>query len=379
MLVLTEKQALSEKRIVFSEIYKTAFKNSGFTVMCSGIISLCIIIFYALFSLIYNSIKVEIYLSTIEMLIGILVIGLVTGLVLPFVYSFFACYQVMKTEKKEDVTIKSFFKTYVIGINPPFRNALSNLRTVAFSFLIYVLINFVALMIVSIVANSTTGPLHDMYQELSALNFNSQAALDEIDTILLKYEDTIYEVSIYVEFFSLIFAGYYYIHTISRNTFKYFFAMLAVQGNRNSMNMVNFIFRKSMRGHFIEYHKSFYKILWPATAIYFILFTLIYFLSINLLNLDLVIVCLTSFIVPLVLMTLILPVLFELHDRLFATFQKYYFSTASKIFHSQYNDFIARGGKTNGEVDIKEVEKSLKDLDDFLDESNKEDEDKKED
>jgi len=374
-----EKQASSEKRIVFSEIYKTAYKNSGFTVMCSGIISLCIIIFYALFTLIYNSIQVEIYLSTIETLIGILVIGLVTGLVLPFVYSFFACYQVMKTEKKEDVTIKSFFKTYMIGINPPFRNALSNLRTIAFSFLFYILINIFAIIVVSLVANSTTGPLHDMYQELSAINFNSQAALEEVDAIMLKYEDAIYGALIYVEFFSLIFAGYYYIHTISRNTFKYFFAMLSIQRNRNSLNMVNYVFRRSLRGHFIEYHKSFYKILWPATLVYFASFSTIYFLSIYLLDLDLVIVGLTSFIVPLVLMTLILPVLFELHDRLFPTFQKYYFSAASKIFHSQYNDFIARGGKTNGEVDIKEVEKSLKELDDYLDESNKEDEDKKED
>jgi len=375
--VQTERQPSNKKRINFVDIYKTAYSNSGFTVMCSGIISLCIIIFYALFSLIYNSIQVEIYLSTIEMLLAILGVGLVTGLILPFVYSFFACYQVLKTEDKDDVSIKSFFKTYILGINPPFRNALSNLKTIVLAFSLYVLINLFAIIIVSIVATSTTGPLHELYEELSALNFNSSSIIEEMDSIILKYEEDIYVVSTYVEFFSLIFAGYYYIHTISRNTFKYFYAMLAVKGNRNSMNMVNFIYKKSMRGHFFEYHKSFYKILWPATLVYFVGFTLIYRLSLTMLKLDLVIVCLTSFIVPLAILTLILPVLFELHDRLFATFQRYYFSTASEIFHSQYNDFLKRGDPSATNVDIKEVEKSLNDLDEFLDRSEEEDKDKK--
>ncbi|MBQ9266445.1 MAG: hypothetical protein IJ186_05240 [Bacilli bacterium] len=372
-----ERQLLN-KEINFSSIYKAAFKNSGFTVMCSGIISLCIIIFYALFSLIYNSINFEFTLSTFEILIALATIGLITGLITPFVYSFFACYQVMKTPKGDEVTMKNFFKTYMIGISKPFRTALSNFKTVIITFLIYILLGFVAMIIVLGVARFTTGELHEFIIEFNNIDFYADTAIDEVSNLLTKYQETLNTVSLYVEFFSLIFAGYFYIHSTAKNTSKYFYAMMSDPKNPNSVNVIMFIYKRGIKGHRIEYHKYFYKILWPMTLLYFVTFSVTYFLAAFLLSLDLVIVALTAFIIPLVLLTLFLPVVFELNDNLFPIFQKYYFKSASKIMRSQFDEYKASNSNEKSEEELKEIENSLNSLDEYIKEANESEEEEKE-
>ena len=383
----TEKQHLNKLNLKFTSIYKAAYQNSGFTVMFSGIISLCIILLYALFSLVYDAINVEISLSTLGLLIALIILAFLTGLILPFLYSYFACYHVLNSQDREKVKLKSFFKTYLIGTSRPIRSALSNFKTILISFLIYTVINFIGLISISIYATNSTGPLHEMYLELSAINVYGEEGIGAIQTIISNYEEALRMPTLIVEFFSLIFSLYYYIHTIARNTFKYFFAMAVnPNGEPQALISANYFFKSGMRGHFVEYHQYFYKILWPATLLYFAGFSGIYFSTSIYLNSDLFIASLTALVVPLVLLTLFLPILFELHSRILSKFERYFFEFASKDLNIRYKEFAMKNQGNSEEKEIQdelkikmdEFNKYLKELDEAEKETDEED-DKKED
>ena len=114
------------------------------------------------------------------------------------------------------------------------------------------------------------------------------------------------------------------------------------------------------------------------TLLYFVVFSVTYFLAAFLLSLDLVIVALTAFIIPLVLLTLFLPVVFELNDNLFPIFQKYYFESASKIMRSQFDEYKASNSNEKSEEELKEIENSLNSLDEYIKEANESEEEEKE-
>ncbi|MBO8427456.1 MAG: hypothetical protein IAC58_02715, partial [Firmicutes bacterium] len=117
----------------FSESFKFATVISFF----------CILVFLILFlfdgllqGAILNFIQNP-FLGILYLVIVAFIISICLSLLSPFIYSYFASIDLLGTKLKDKITVKSFLKTYIIGLNRPYRGQLRVFFVCLTSILIY--------------------------------------------------------------------------------------------------------------------------------------------------------------------------------------------------------------------------------------------------
>ena len=344
-------------------IYKRFFNDFSFTLLCSSTIIIGVFLIYLLFVFILMQMNLsEIMSSFFGMILLLICLSLILGILTPFIYSLFACNGVLHTKKRDDVKYKSFLKTYFIGSRPPFKGQLQVWNTLINSFLIYVLIEFIVVLLLSAVASNESSAFKPLFDELMALDFSSAEWYNQMDAVLLKYQDLIRITSLISTYFSLFFATYYFMHTIARNTLRYYLAPTLLNAPNR---LVSYVFKGTMRLHKGEYMKGYYQALWPLTVIYILAFTLSYFLIgfFGPAYIDIGILSLTSILISFALLIPLLPLVFNYHELIWNKFAIYFMelflTNASKEINTIKSSMTNESelNKRNIELAEKNIEK----------------------
>lgn len=305
-------------------IYKKFFDDLSFTLLCSTTIVIGVFLIYLIFVFMTMQINIgEVMSSFFGLILFLICSSLILGILTPFIYSLFACNGVLHTRKKDDVTYKSFLKTYRIGSRVPFKGQLQVWNVLVNSFLIYMVIEILIMFLLSAIATNEGSPFKPLFDELMALDFSSVTRYSQMDQILLKYESLIRLTSLISTYFSLFFAAYYFFHTIARNTLRYYLAPTLLNAPNR---LVTYVFKGTMRLHRKEYVANYYKTLWPLTVIFVASFTLSYFLIgfYGPTYIDIGLLSLTSILISCALLLPFLPLVFNYHESIWNKFAIYF-------------------------------------------------------
>ena len=309
------------------QIYKTFGDEVGFTIKMSGTITVALLIIYAIFALILNQIGSLNYLDFFSYLLVILGICVTLGLLSPFIYSFFAINGGLHTKVRDRIKYTSFLKTYLIGTHYPFSGQLKISMTLIKAILLNIGLGILVNLIVYFVSFIGGTQLNTLVNEiLTAFNSISDPDLflEELNSILIANEAFINELTLLTSFFPLVFSVYYFLHTIARNTFRYYVA--STFANKMPKQFGDYLFNLPLKIYRKDYNLNYYSVNWPLTLIYFVVFTLSYFLlgyfgpaqmSISILEL-------TSIVIPLIVLLPFLPVLFNFHEELWKVYNPYF-------------------------------------------------------
>lgn len=305
-------------------IYKRFLRDLPTTLLFSLTITIGVFLIYLICVAIFNTGIFTGLASTIfGQLFVLLTISMIIGLIAPFIYSFFACNGVLNTKKRDDVKYKSFLKTYLIGTRAPFNGQLRIWDTLIKSFLIYILVDSISLLFLYLIASGEGSVYQPLFQELSALDMSSQDYLTKLELVLHTYEDLIRSTMLVTGFFSTFFATYFFIHTIAKNTIRYFLAP-SLLGAPN--RLVTYVYRMTMRQRKGEYRKMYYKALWPFTILYVVSFSLTYFLIgfLGPASIELPLVSFTAILVTTIVLLPFLPIVFNFHESIWPKYSTYF-------------------------------------------------------
>lgn len=341
-------------------IYKTFTEDIGFTIKMSGTITVALLIIYLIFALILNQIGSLSYLGTFDYLLAIIGICLVLSLLSPFIYSFFAINGGMHTNARDKIKYTSFLKTYLLGTRPPFSGQLRVWMTLIKALCVEIIFSFIIYLIVYFIAYVPNTELNTILTEVEALlasssNSDVESLLTALEEVIYNHEAFINSLMIIVNFFPLLFATYYFIHTISRNTFKYYLA--SSLGAKAPKNVADFIFIKTMRANRKEYNISYYSTMFPVTILFVLAFTLSYFLlgyygpeamSYSILNL-------TAIVISIIVTLPFMPIVFNLHEYLWPHYSMLFMGVFLENAQKELETF-----KRNNQMAMKVGEENLK-------------------
>ena len=306
------------------------------TIQFSGVITALFLIIYALFAWILTAVGDVSSLNFIGIILLLLFISLTLGLIQPFIYSFYALTGVLHTADSDKVSLKSFFKTYLIGSRAPFSGQLNIWSTLLKAVLFYILIGVVSSLCLSLAASVEGSELNLFYSELAPFIQGSNTNLNELNALFSKYSSLVYQIKIYTNFPGLILSTYYLLHTICLNTFRYRFAPMI---NNAPPRYVGAIFRQVIKRNRKDYYKMYYSLLYPYTILYFVSFSLTYFLLAFLgpANLDINILSLTSIIVSFIVLLPFLPLLFNFDEYIFNDYSRKFMGVFIEVLTKQLN------------------------------------------
>lgn len=344
-------------------IYKKFFNDLSFTLLCSTTIIIGVFLIYLIFVFMLMQIDLgEIMSSFFGLILLLICLSLILGILSPFVYILFACNGVLHTRKKDDVSYKSFLKTYRIGARIPFKGQLQVWNTLVNSFLIYIVVELLIMFALSAIATNDASPFKPLFDELMLLDFSSVNWYSQMDQILAKYEDLIRLTSLISTFFSLFFATYYFFHTIARNTLRYYLAPTLLNAPNR---LITYVFKGTLKLHRKEYVSNYYKTLWPLTLLYVISFTLSYFLIgfYGPSYIDIGLLSLTSILISCAVLLPFLPLVFNYHESIWNKFALYFMelflTNASRELNTLKSSMDSESSinKKNIEIAEKNIEK----------------------
>lgn len=306
------------------KIYKRFIRDLSTTLLFSLTITVGVFLIYLICVGVFNTgIFTGLASNVFGQLFVLLTLSMIIGLIAPFVYSFFACNGVLNTKKRDDVKYKSFLKTYLIGTRPPFNGQLRIWDTLLKSFLIYLLIDMISLLILTLVAQGEGSAFAPLFEEIGALNSGDPNYIGKLELILHNYKDLIRSTMMITGFFSLFFSTYFFLHTISKNTIRYFLAPTLLSAPNR---LVTFVYRTTMRAHKKDYRKRYFLNLWPLTVLYLISFPLTYFLIgyLGPQTIELPLLGITSILVAVMVIVPFLPLVFNFHESIWPEYSGYF-------------------------------------------------------
>lgn len=339
----------------FKKVYQRFLDDVGFTIKMSGTITVALLIIYLIFALILNQIGSLNVLSYLEYFLAIIGICLVLGIVSPFIYSFFAINGGLHSNARDKIKYTSFLKTYLIGTRPPFSGQLRLSMTLLKAICINILLTFLVSIIVYFFSLNSGSELNAIVNEIMAA-FNladSNEALTAIENVILNHQEFIKELSLLTTFFPLLIAVYYFLHTISRNTFKYYLATSL--GVRTPKQAVEYIFVRTLRTHRKDYNLNYYYTAFPLTLIFVVSFTLSYFLLgyFGPAQMSISILSLTAIVIGIIASLPFLPIIFNTHEEMWSKywllFMGVFLENAEKelAMYKMNNDMATRLGAEN--------------------------------
>ena len=308
-----------------------------------------------IFALILNQIGSLNVLSYLEYFLAIIGICLVLGIVSPFIYSFFAINGGLHSNARDKIKYTSFLKTYLIGTRPPFSGQLRLSMTLLKAICINILLTFLVSIIVYFFSLNSGSELNAIVNEIMAA-FNladSNEALTAIENVILNHQEFIKELSLLTTFFPLLIAVYYFLHTVSRNTFKYYLATSL--GVRTPKQAVEYIFVRTLRTHRKDYNLNYYYTAFPLTIIFVVSFTLSYFLLgyFGPAQMSISILSLTAIVIGIIASLPFLPIIFNTHEEMWSKywllFMGVFLENAEKelAMYKMNNDMATRLGAEN--------------------------------
>ena len=339
----------------FKKVYQRFLDDVGFTIKMSGTITVALLIIYLIFALILNQIGSLNVLSYLEYFLAIIGICLVLGIVSPFIYSFFAINGGLHSNARDKIKYTSFLKTYLIGTRPPFSGQLRLSMTLLKAICINILLTFLVSIIVYFFSLNSGSELNAIVNEIMAA-FNladSNEALTAIENVILNHQEFIKELSLLTTFFPLLIAVYYFLHTVSRNTFKYYLATSL--GVRTPKQAVEYIFVRTLRTHRKDYNLNYYYTAFPLTIIFVVSFTLSYFLLgyFGPAQMSISILSLTAIVIGIIASLPFLPIIFNTHEEMWSKywllFMGVFLENAEKelAMYKMNNDMATRLGAEN--------------------------------
>ena len=339
----------------FKKVYQRFLDDVGFTIKMSGTITVALLIIYLIFALILNQIGSLNVLSYLEYFLAIIGICLVLGIVSPFIYSFFAINGGLHSNARDKIKYTSFLKTYLIGTRPPFSGQLRLSMTLLKAICINILLTFLVSIIVYFFSLNSGSELNAIVNEIMAA-FNladSNEALTAIENVILNHQEFIKELSLLTTFFPLLIAVYYFLHTVSRNTFKYYLATSL--GVRTPKQAVEYIFVRTLRAHRKDYNFNYYYTAFPLTIIFVVSFTLSYFLLgyFGPAQMSISILSLTAIVIGIIASLPFLPIIFNTHEEMWTKywllFMGVFLENAEKelAMYKMNNDMATRLGAEN--------------------------------
>ena len=339
----------------FKKVYQRFLDDVGFTIKMSGTITVALLIIYLIFALILNQIGSLNVLSYLEYFLAIIGICLVLGIVSPFIYSFFAINGGLHSNARDKIKYTSFLKTYLIGTRPPFSGQLRLSMTLLKAICINILLTFLVSIIVYFFSLNSGSELNSIVNEIMAA-FNladSNEALTAIENIILNHQEFIKELALLTTFFPLLIAVYYFLHTVSRNTFKYYLATSL--GVRTPKQAVEYIFVRTLRANRKDYNLNYYYTAFPLTIIFVVSFTLSYFLLgyFGPAQMSISILSLTAIVIGIITSLPFLPIIFNTHEEMWSKywllFMGVFLENAEKelAMYKMNNDMATRLGAEN--------------------------------
>ena len=339
----------------FKKVYQRFLDDVGFTIKMSGTITVALLIIYLIFALILNQIGSLNVLSYLEYFLGIIGICLVLGIVSPFIYSFFAINGGLHSNARDKIKYTSFLKTYLIGTRPPFSGQLRLSMTLLKAICINILLTFLVSIIVYFFSLNSGSELNAIVNEIMAA-FNladSNEALTALENVILNHQEFIKELSLLTTFFPLLIAVYYFLHTVSRNTFKYYLATSL--GVRAPKQAVEYIFVRTLKTHRKDYNLNYYYTAFPLTIIFVVSFTLSYFLLgyFGPAQMSISILSLTAIVIGIIASLPFLPIIFNTHEEMWTKywllFMGVFLENAEKelAMYKMNNDMATRLGAEN--------------------------------
>lgn len=339
----------------FKKVYQRFLDDVGFTIKMSGTITVALLIIYLIFALILNQIGSLNVLSYLEYFLAIIGICLVLGIVSPFIYSFFAINGGLHSNARDKIKYTSFLKTYLIGTRPPFSGQLRLSMTLLKAICINILLTFLVSIFVYFFSLNSGSELNAIVNEIMAA-FNladSNEALTAIENVILNHQEFIKELSLLTTFFPLLIAVYYFLHTVSRNTFKYYLATSL--GVRTPKQAVEYIFVRTLRAHRKDYNLNYYSTAFPLTIIFVVAFTLSYFLLgyFGPAQMSVSILSLTAIVIGIIASLPFLPIIFNTHEEMWSKywllFMGVFLENAEKelAMYKMNNDMATRLGAEN--------------------------------
>ena len=373
----------------FKKIYKRFLRDSSTNLLFSSTLTVGVFLIYLIGVLFFVNGGGSAIMNNIFGLIIVIAFGaMIIGLLSPFIYSFFACNGVLNTNKRNDVKYTSFLKTYMIGTRAPFNGQLRIWNTLLISFLIYFILNTFAYVILVAVAQNEGSPFKAYFDELNAIDILSPNYYGEVGIINAKYDSLIRSSLLITQFISLFISTYYFIHTIAKNTIRFFLAPALLNAPNR---LVTYVYKQTMRKYKSDYRKKYYGALWPLTLLFVVSFSLTFFLLGYLMpvSMNQALLGLTSILVSLIVLLPFLPVLFNFHETIWPKysiyFLDYFLTSASNEIHAmkenlESNRNVNLSGLDNAERNLNKIKESFdKQKDSMMNDIDKENNESKKD
>ncbi len=354
----------------FSESFKFATVISFF----------CILVFLILFlfdgllqGAILNFIQNP-FLGILYLVIVAFIISICLSLLSPFIYSYFASIDLLGSKLKDKITVKSFLKTYIIGLNRPYRGQLRVFFVCFTSILIYLGLTLVfALCFIGIFEATNAFNINVILDEFYTLFNNyigSGGTIESMDALIdfvssTSFLNVLNNVMFYTNYISLLFTFYYFFHSININTFRYFIVSSFPKVAPKAITILNRSVMQKERGNFL---KGYYQSSFILTIIYVIAFTLSYFLiGLYVPNLmgDIYVLGLISFVICAIFLIPFMPLTFIYYGIYWNDSKTKYVTTFINFASKEINDFKTRT-VLNSELEKKQVEEAEKNLNNLI-------------
>lgn len=294
-----------KKNKIFDTSFKNFKDNLSYTLLCSSFMSLIVIVLYALAASILGT--SDLFDSSLGMLIFLLMAAILFGILSPFIYSYFTCNLVLQSDKKDQVRLRSFFKTAILGTRRPAKGQLDNFNNILTTFLIYIVLMFgLNLIVVPIIFQNDEEFARIFNEMIESNNF----MLSEKDAQYVLHVLEIPNLIIY--FICSYFSFLYFLNNMTKNTFRYLMAPLFFElPNRAKRSL----FKTVLKQHKKEFNKDYYRVGSIPLVVYLVVFPISYFalyftripgLSISIINL-------TAFSITLILILPFLPLVYNFY------------------------------------------------------------------
>lgn len=369
--------------------YKTFGNNLVYTMQFSGVLTLLLLVVYlALYfldSLVQTAVLAVVYsLGGIFIFIGTMfLISVVFNLFAPFVYSYFASNITLQTSRKDDVTVKNFFKTYSIGRKYPIKGQLKMFSNTFFAFLIFIVLFIITLFLSSeILYFSNIGGFKEITDNIASEIAGADA--NSIMNVYEKYSSSLLDVlknpMIYCAYVSSLPAIYYFAHNVNLYIFKYYITTSIYGLNPKG---THYVFKSGLRKCRKDFYKDYYFTLWPLSILMILLYSLSFFLIafFTPLGSKTYALIITSMFLTLSVMLIFMPVSFNLFDDMYKKYQSVFINTFIEQASIQLKQAKSNYERFNEseKAALEENEKQLKDITEKLKQREEQDHDSSDD
>lgn len=302
------------------------------TLRFSAIISLIVIIMYAVMAYFLSSILSS-ETSYVEIIAVLLFVICVIYLVQPFFYSYLAMTILLHSNQSDKVRSSGFFKTAMLGFRRPVKDALMIPSSLIFSILIYILGTIVFGGLIFLILYYTNGDYRNLMDGLASIQ--QTGSLQAVNNYLEEHASMFASPFVYIQFLASFGAFFFFMHRAGVNSFKYVFIPFSYGIPRNFNNL---LFKKLIKDNRKVFYRDYYSVSYIYIIIMVIIYPVAYFslYFVNMQNSSYFILILTSLLLTILIILPFLPILFTLYE----TIADHYTGKFVLMINNRFNEEI---------------------------------------